>query len=404
MAFRVANALVPDSALLGSAAAGAAATRAARLQTMSLSALPDRRWFDEVSGDAEALGAAALSTDGAGVDWSASTSDTLPSSTRTPLSVLRSAHLKVDSSRRPEDLKHLLELSLSAPTALERVVSAQALDSLAKGSHVPARDLLHHAARSTSPEVKAIASLSSVASPGATGPLVPDAGAASRPSVRTRVAGAPKSGDGPPTVSATVHGTWARLSPRRWWAPGEPLHTHIRTHASDDLYAGEHYFRWTSAYDDAGRWHAGTSLVRWVSDTRGVPSINTVYAHSHGGNVALSAAAQGLKIDMLVLMHTPPRRRSRDEWAIIRQNVARTMVYRVGLDRVVLADLLRSAASPARVLGQRFDNTRLPHVDSEPHPINGPWFDHGFFTRVENWQQRGIADDVAYYRNCPPMS
>ncbi|WP_248240053.1 hypothetical protein [Microbacterium kunmingense] len=158
MAFRVANALVPDSALLGSAAAGAAATRAGRLQTMSLSALPDRRWFDEVSGDAEALGAAALSTDGAGVDWSASTRDTLPSSTRTPLSVLRSAHLEVDSSRRPEDLKHLLELSLSAPTALERVVSAQALDSLAKGSHGPARDVLHHAARSTSPEVQAIAS------------------------------------------------------------------------------------------------------------------------------------------------------------------------------------------------------------------------------------------------------
>jgi hypothetical protein len=413
MTFQSSNRILPGTKAFRSTAAGAAASRVAHLQTMTLGML-DRapEPVPEVAATLDELGVTPVEGGYRDAEWggdedretfargfglpgtaTAATTATPHETPPTPpdtrsLRPVREAFDGIGDTPKPDDLKALLEASLTGPTAIERVAGAQALDRLSHGTHEPARDVLRASLASPAHDVRSIAELSSV------GPLEPQPAVAATTTTLERSTGA---------VSFALHGTWARLSPSGWFRPGQPMHEYIREHVSADLYSRPDFPRWSGGLSEADRVAGGEGLLTWVAEHTGGEQVDAIYAHSHGGNVALEAIARGLKVHLLVLLHVPPRPREDAQWADIRDNVERTLVYRTLLDRVVLADMI-STGSVGGAFSQRFDEQQLPHVDNHPDPISGPWFSHDYFTKVANWERHHVANDVTYYRGEPPMS
>ena len=189
-------------------------------------------------------------------------------------------------------------------------------------------------------------------------------------------------------VSTALNGTWAQVSADPWYAPGQPLHSHIQSTSTNNLFGGDTYFTWSGEYSQEARDLGALKLTTWRS-IHSFTLFDTVFAHSHGGNVALTAAANGELIRLLVLMHTPALPRLDDQWAAIRSRVARVMVLRTRLDHVVLADGFRNGSK------QRFDQSKLPH---EPFVLHwakkDAWFSHSFFTELDTWKKYKIASAV----------
>lgn len=396
---------------------GAAASRTAQLQCMTLFALGHPDQVASIAADAEVIGSPQLNA----MDFDANSvlfeSYALDYYTHTALNTkggtsswrpdARSAASdRIEVRRRIVEgagwleLAYLLNLSMTGPSQLERVASAHALDALSHGRNWRAREVLANAESTRS---TAVAAISATSWPPRTPPPAPRHPGGPPPDWD------PYSSPTEPRVARSValHGTWARIASERWYAPGHPLHAHIAAESSNNLYIRDDYPRWSGGYSSDARREGAEGFQQWVLQRmRLIDGIDTVYAHSHGGNVALTAAAMGLELELLVLLHVPPRFRSEAEWDAIRNNVKRVLVYRTNLDHVVLADMIRAATGEDEppTLSQRFDPTRLYHVDSEPHPIRGPWFSHGHFTKLKTWTKTSMANDVSYYRNSPPMS
>jgi hypothetical protein len=186
-------------------------------------------------------------------------------------------------------------------------------------------------------------------------------------------------------VSIAIHGTWAQVTADPWYAPGRPLHRHIRTTSTENLYNEISFFTWSGEYSQEARDAGATKLPQW-REIHAVGPFDTVFTHSHGGNVALSAAAHGERVRMLVLMHVPALPRSDEEWSAIRGQVGRVVVMRTRLDHVVLADGLRNGST------QRFDQAKLPHTPVVLHWANkDAWFSHNFFTELDNWTKYDLS-------------
>jgi hypothetical protein len=122
----------------------------------------------------------------------------------------------------------------------------------------------------------------------------------------------------PPTpvtdLAATVHGTWAKRTPHHgeWWEPRgtffSNLDSALRARGKPGLWSNvADYFSWTGSNSDRARKQAADDLIKWVGSRLNSGGTLTLFCHSHGGNVALVAAAKGLRIDRLFLMGTPIR-------------------------------------------------------------------------------------------------
>jgi hypothetical protein len=197
-------------------------------------------------------------------------------------------------------------------------------------------------------------------------------------------------------VSATIHGTWALVVDNGWHQPGSPMHSVLRQHATRNLYADTDYYRWSGAYSDYARATAAAELGQWCDRVAPDTPLDTVYAHSHGGNVALNAAAQGTPIRLLVLLHTPANRRPDEEWAAIRQNVRGVIAMHTRLDLVLLADSLRTRQNRLR-----FDPQKLPHFPVVRHwKARDAWFSHSRFITVDTWERFKLADLVKARHAC----
>jgi hypothetical protein len=110
-------------------------------------------------------------------------------------------------------------------------------------------------------------------------------------------------GSGPPShTSLLIHGTWARTEP--WWQRGGDFHTYTLNNVRPDLYSAADRYDWTGAYSDAARDLAADELVTWFQNHPG-PKPPSLFAHSHGANVAMLATWKGLEIDTLVLLSCP---------------------------------------------------------------------------------------------------
>ncbi|WP_400993487.1 hypothetical protein [Agromyces sp. GXQ0307] len=283
----------------------------------------------------------------------------------------------VDRSHDPRVLTALLALSARSADDLEAVSGAAGLDRLAEGRLESAQVLLDRLADSPDAIAGAIARVM-----------------LNRPSTALEppVGGGSAESGGPSTVSVAVHGTWGMVGEDPWYRPGADLHTHIRREVSANLYDDRGYYIWTGGFSQRDRDDGARDLSLW-RELNGYAEFDEIYAHSHGGNVALSAAAGGERIRMLVLMHTPALRRPDDEWERIARNIRRVMVMRTRMDLVVLADGLRNGSR------QRFDPQQLPHFELALHWAKGDgWFSHGLFVSEPKWQRYHIAELVESQR------
>ncbi len=148
-----------------------------------------------------------------------------------------------------------------------------------------------------------------------------------------------------------------------------------------DINGLERWLPWNWFKRDSSRndWYAGgASLIDYVGD-RSVPDI--ILAHSHGGQVALYAAALGLKIPCLLTVATPVRA---DMVAIInraRPNIGKWV-------HVCASDFDHTA-----ILGQLGDGSlsfgrAMPHADLN---ITIPGIDHSLLLtdqrQFEHWSR-----------------
>lgn len=144
--------------------------------------------------------------------------------------------------------------------------------------------------------------------------------------------GRDRPGFSPSHTSLIVHGTWARSED--WWPPriGD-FHTYIRTNVRPDVYSAADRYDWTGGYSDAARATAATELTNWVNAHQ--LERPTVFAHSHGGNVAMLASHSDLKMDTLVLLSCPAHI---PKYSPNLANINKVVSVRVKMDLVILVD------------------------------------------------------------------
>lgn len=137
-----------------------------------------------------------------------------------------------------------------------------------------------------------------------------------------------------------IHGTWSADFTRRqdvqWWEPGSPFVKMMREHGLDAAHFEP--FRWSGEISGIERlypwnwfrrpellaWRAGGQALNYLLNNRRCPvrveNVNIV-AHSHGGQCALMAAAEGLKIRRLLTVGTPIRADMHEIIAAARPNI-----------------------------------------------------------------------------------
>jgi len=147
--------------------------------------------------------------------------------------------------------------------------------------------------------------------------------------------------------SCIVHGTlfsWAGQAEEEWWAPGDgDFHEYLKRGPRPGVYSGNDFFDWSGGWRDKARHKAATELVTWLQQ-RALGGVD-MFAHSHGGNVAMLASHQ-VKLGKLILMSCPVH------WTQYQPNftnVASVVSIRIKWDFVILAD--RG--------GQRFADARI---------------------------------------------
>lgn len=142
-----------------------------------------------------------------------------------------------------------------------------------------------------------------------------------------------------------ILGTWGfdgdEADKRQWWHPGSAFRAYLEA-TFGVLPAHPVPFVWSSDIDGSFRWPwekkrfrdwqaAGAALGYYLDD---VIEPRLVLAHSHGGQVALMAAAYGTRIDRLVTLGTPVRRDMRATIAKARPNIGRWTHVAVRGDRM----------------------------------------------------------------------
>ena len=107
----------------------------------------------------------------------------------------------------------------------------------------------------------------------------------------------------PPSVSTMIHGTWAYMGD--WWRPrvGD-FHRFIGDKYRQNLYSGGAHFHWSGNYKARHRARAAEFFAEWVTD-RAPAGIQSLFAHSYGGEIAARALTLGTPIQELILLSTP---------------------------------------------------------------------------------------------------
>lgn len=103
-------------------------------------------------------------------------------------------------------------------------------------------------------------------------------------------------------VSTMIHGTWGWKGD--WWRPRSDFHEFVLRNLRPNLYSRGAKFSWSGAYSDKQRDLAARDLAEWARDV--APNgMQTVFAHSHGAEVAARAIIAGARIHELVLLSAP---------------------------------------------------------------------------------------------------
>jgi len=170
-------------------------------------------------------------------------------------------------------------------------------------------------------------------------------------------------GAGGSHTAMLVHGTWAVDA--TWWQPGGDFHSYLIQTLRPDLYNNPDRFAWSGGYSDDARFLGAGDLVKWVNihNEQGLD----LFAHSHGGSIAMLASNSGLRIGKLILLSCPVHFQKYHPGV---GQVGKSVSIRVRLDLVILAD--RG--------GQKF---KSPHIQEHILPI---WFDHTATHNPKVWK------------------
>jgi len=190
-------------------------------------------------------------------------------------------------------------------------------------------------------------------------------------------------GAGSSHTTLIVQGTWARR--KTWWQPGGDFHNYLtgilpglsRTPLWDPPYAMRDRFDWSGGYDDAKRSRAAGELVEWVNNhsAQGLD----LFAHSHGGNVAMLANHRGLKIGELVLLSCPVHPDKYFPNFVPPPQVGRVVSFHVHMDLVILAD----------GGGQRFHDPQI-----EENILRGWFLGHSDTHSVQVWSEQSLPSRI----------
>lgn len=179
--------------------------------------------------------------------------------------------------------------------------------------------------------------------------------------------GPPPAPGEPAHTSLLVHGSFARAN--RWWQPGGDFHEYLRGDVRPDLYGDADRFAWSGGYSDRARALAAADLVAWAEE-RDLQGLD-LFAHSHGGNVAMLASQKGLAVGRLALLSCPAHVH---KYLPDFDRVGDVVALGVRLDLVILIDGGR----------QRF---RHPRIREEVLPI---WFDHSATHDPATWRRHDL--------------
>ncbi len=195
--------------------------------------------------------------------------------------------------------------------------------------------------------------------------------ARSHPRLAELARGIPVRMDGEPSqTSLLVHGTFARNF--SWWHPGSNFHSYLLKNVRKDLYGAQDVFSWSGLYNHTARDRGARDLGTWVK-TRGMNGLDHLFAHSHGGSVAMLATQHGIDIEKLILLSCPVHNYMPDF-----KRVKKIISIRVHLDLVVLADGGR----------QKY---RHPQIQEHVLPV---WFNHSATRDPYIWQKYKIPNKL----------
>lgn len=181
-----------------------------------------------------------------------------------------------------------------------------------------------------------------------------------------------------------------------WWHPLSPFGQEGRAH---DVLIDPEPFIWSTELDGIkgrnwGWWAAGHALRYFVHGKYPPLAVQLVpvniVAHSHGGQVAIYAAAQGLIIDTLVTVGTPVRRDLRRFCQVARVNIRRWIHVYSPNDPVQLQGVLGDGGGPLewpRDVSQADQNVEEPTKEPGAHSkLHGSelWTVRGWWAWVAN--------------------
>lgn len=150
-------------------------------------------------------------------------------------------------------------------------------------------------------------------------------------------------------VSTMVHGT--RGWKGDWWRPSGGFHQFVAANHRPNLYGRGARFSWSGAYSQKQRIIAAQDLVDWTQEV--APNgLQSVFAHSYGGDVVAMAAMAGATTQELVLLSAP---------ATGFANAAASSVARVIDVRLPIDPVLCIANTPQRLaLAENVTEVLLP--------------------------------------------
>lgn len=105
------------------------------------------------------------------------------------------------------------------------------------------------------------------------------------------------------SLSTIVHGTWAKN--KVWWKPGGDFFNFSKTTFCSDLYDGKNLLTWQGFLSSSNRIIAAENLYSWCQSESLSRSLNILFAHSYGGDIAGRAILNGLHVNELILLSTP---------------------------------------------------------------------------------------------------
>jgi hypothetical protein len=171
----------------------------------------------------------------------------------------------------------------------------------------------------------------------------------------------------PSRTSMLVHGTWA--VGETWWQPGGDFHSYMLANVRPDLYSAADRFEWSGGYSDAARASGGVNLKDWINGHQ-LDGLQ-IFAHSHGGSVAMLATHNGSNMGKLVLLSCPVHE---DKYMPDFSRAPDVVSIRVHADLVILVDGGR----------QRFRDNRIREN------VLPCWFNHSLTHDPQTWQQFNV--------------